>query len=104
MPSKTAPNQTAPNKTTPSEMHHDTEVAMRWPSGHTGHMNHTPAMAGVWFYIRLARPVVPGPLNDNPPAKNPTPAIVGVWFYMRLSSQPPQTSHPSHRNNHAPTE
>ncbi|KAF9504574.1 hypothetical protein BS47DRAFT_1368699 [Hydnum rufescens UP504] len=79
-------------QTTPSEMHHDTEVATRRLSGCTGHMNHTPATAGVWFYIRLARPVVPGPPNDNPPAKrdpNPTPAIAGYRFNHPKPATPP---------------
>ncbi|KAF9503805.1 hypothetical protein BS47DRAFT_1369261 [Hydnum rufescens UP504] len=50
-PNEAAPNEMAPNKTPPSETQQDAEVAAPRRSGHT---NHTPAAAGVWFYIRLA--------------------------------------------------
>ncbi|KAF9518570.1 hypothetical protein BS47DRAFT_1358852 [Hydnum rufescens UP504] len=49
-PNEAAPNEMAPNKTPPSETQQDAEVAARRRSGCT---NHTPAAAGVWFYIRL---------------------------------------------------
>ncbi|KAF9519950.1 hypothetical protein BS47DRAFT_1357951 [Hydnum rufescens UP504] len=80
--SKAAPNEMAPNKTTPSETQHDAEVAARRWSGRT---NHTPAAAGVWFYIR-----------------NPTPAIVIASTTRQMNPPPPEmtTNPPNEGHKH----
>ncbi|KAF9509183.1 hypothetical protein BS47DRAFT_1365451 [Hydnum rufescens UP504] len=107
--SKAAPNEMAPNKTTPSETQHDAEVAARRWSGRT---NHTPAAAGVWFYIRPVERAPPRtitrPQNEirkrqsakrrnqaTPNRRNPTPAIAGVGSIKGPQTRPAQEQSPN---------
>ncbi|KAF9509201.1 hypothetical protein BS47DRAFT_1365402 [Hydnum rufescens UP504] len=97
-----------------SETQHDAEVAARRWSGRT---NHTPAAAGVWFYIRLQQMktrrtspprTITRPQNEirkrqsakrrnqaTPNRRNPTPAIAGVGSIKGPQTRPAQEQSPN---------